>query len=259
MDNVESGGAERAECSAKGKNVDIVQAQLRRDRGRVQTAPAAQGQDSRPSQIDAAAMRSDGCRHLFLEGLLDDGGGLRRLCLGCQSRKRAPGEISPQATPATEKTIWGEKAQGETGIGDGGVSAAEVEAGRTRQAAGTLRSEREITVGQSCDRAAAQAQAPHLRQRLAEPVAADLALREQARRGTGDKGDVSGGAADVHGDGSLAPAATNATSAVDHRRRPRGVSVECPRLGHAGAASVGMNHQQRPAAGALAQAILGFA
>jgi len=100
----------------------------------VQTAPAAQGQDSRPSQIDAAAMRSDSCRHLLLEGLLDDGGGLRRLCLGCQSRKRAPGEISPQATPATEKTIWGEKAQGKTGIGDGGVGAAEVEAGRTRQA-----------------------------------------------------------------------------------------------------------------------------
>ena len=46
---------------------------------------------------------------------------------------------------------------------------------------------------------------------------------------------------------------------MDDRRRPRGIGVECARLGHAAAAAVGMYDEQRSKAGALAQGILGFA
>ena len=82
MDDVKRGCAEGAEGRAEGSDVDIAQPELRRDRGRVQPAPAAEGQDSRPGQIDTAAVGSDGQSHLRLKRLFDRGGGAEGLRVG---------------------------------------------------------------------------------------------------------------------------------------------------------------------------------
>ena len=222
--------AEGREHARRAGDDDVADADLARDRDRVQRTRAAIGDQREIAGVEAA-LGGDALHRVGHGGrgdAQDAVGGLRRAHAERLAHfgQRALGGLDVELHLAAEEAVGAEPAEHEVGVGHGRLLAAEAVAGRARLRARALRTDPQGAVVDAGDRAAAGADLENIhhgdlhRQRLV--VAADQRRAGGQRLALVDDAGLRRGAAHVEGDGVLDAERVAERLGADHaRRRPR--------------------------------------
>ena len=265
MHDIRDAGAEGAEHRAEVEGVDRRQAELLGDEGAEHRAIAAEREHRRVGALQAGfgECRLNEFGHHRDRFVADgDRRDIRRhrqrladAALDCSARF-----LDIQPSPAAEEGIGVEVAEHEQRVGQCCLAAAETVAGRAGRRAHAFRSERDVAVLRSGDRAAADGGRAQHRERRLHRNAHEFAAALEHRLAVPDHRGFRRRAADIEADDVLEPVLARNESASERAEHRAGFD-RVDRLGLADArdAAAGVADQQRTVPGVVvAQQVLGL-